>query len=110
MKLLFDQNLSFKLCQALADLFPGSSQVRLIGLAEAEDRAVWQHAKANAFVLVTQDSDFAEMAALYGHPPKVIWLRCGNRPTQVIENRLRSHAQDITAFEQDPNATCLEIL
>ena len=33
MKLLFDQNLSFKLCQALADLFPGSSQVRLLGMA-----------------------------------------------------------------------------
>ena len=28
MKLLFDQNLSFKLSQALADRFPGSSQVR----------------------------------------------------------------------------------
>ena len=39
MKLLFDQNLSFKLCQALADLFPGSSQVRLLGLAEADDIA-----------------------------------------------------------------------
>ena len=29
MKLLFDQNLSFKLCRALADLFPGSDQARL---------------------------------------------------------------------------------
>lgn len=110
MKLLFDQNLSFKLSQALSDLFPGSSQVRLLGLAEAEDRTVWQHAKANAFLLVTQDSDFAEMAALYGQPPKVIWLRCGNQPTKVIEQRLRDHAQAIVAFEQDPTATCLEIL
>lgn len=49
MKLRFDQNLSFKLSQALSDLFPGSSQVRLLGLAEADDRAVWQHAIANAF-------------------------------------------------------------
>lgn len=110
MKLLFDQNLSFKLCQALADLFPGSSQVRLLGLAQADDHTVWQHAKANGFVLVTQDSDFAEMAALYGHPPKVIWLRCGNQPTKAIENRIRGHTQDIAAFEQDPSATCLEIL
>lgn len=110
MKLLFDQNLSFRLCQGLADLFPSSSQVRLLGLAEADDRTVWQHAKANGFVLVTQDSDFAEIAALYGHPPKVIWLRCGNQPTKVIENRLRNHAQDMAAFEQDPTATCLEIL
>ena len=44
MKLLFDQNLSFKLCQALADLFPNSSQVRLLGLAEADDTAIWQYA------------------------------------------------------------------
>ena len=110
MKLLFDQNLSFKLCQAMADLFPGSSQVRLLGMAEADDAAVWQHAKANDFVLVTQDSDFADMAALYGQPPKVIWLRCGNQPTPVIEKLLRSHAQTIIAFEHDTTATCLEIL
>ncbi len=110
MKLLFDQNLSFRLCQGLADLFPGSSQVRLLGLAEADDRAIWQHARANAFILVTQDSDFAEMAALYGQPPKVIWLRCGNQPSRAIEQRLRNHAKAIVAFEQDPSATCLEIL
>jgi predicted nuclease of predicted toxin-antitoxin system len=94
----------------LADLFPGSSQVRLLGLAEADDRTIWQHAKANAFALVTQDSDFTEMAALYGHPPKLIWLRCGDQPIEVIEDSLRSHAQDIAAFAQDPSATCLEIL
>ena len=110
MKLLFDQNLSFKLCQALADLFPGSSQVRLLGLAEVEDSALWQHAKTNTFVLVTQDSDFADMAALYGQPPKVIWLRCGNRATPVIEKPLRNHAQAIATFEQDTAAACLEIL
>jgi len=33
MKLLFDQNLSFKLCQAVADLFPQSNHVRLLGLS-----------------------------------------------------------------------------
>jgi predicted nuclease of predicted toxin-antitoxin system len=32
MKLLLDQNLSFKLCPRLADLFPGSQQVRELGL------------------------------------------------------------------------------
>ena len=41
MKLLFDQNLSFKLCRTLSDLFPGSTQARLVGLADATDRAVW---------------------------------------------------------------------
>lgn len=41
MKLLFDQNLSFKLCVKLADFFPDSNQVRLLGLDQAEDRTVW---------------------------------------------------------------------
>src|SRR5207248_8847107 len=100
MRLLFDQNLSFKLCQRLDDLFPGSTQVRLVGLAEAKDRAVWDYAKANDFVLVTHDSDFAEMAALLGPPPKVIWLRSGNHPTAVIERIFRGSAAAITAFEQ----------
>jgi len=40
MKLLFDQNLSFKLCRLLADVFPESNQIRLIGMEEAEDRAI----------------------------------------------------------------------
>jgi predicted nuclease of predicted toxin-antitoxin system len=33
MKLLFDQNLSFKLCQDIADLFPSSDHVRGLGLS-----------------------------------------------------------------------------
>jgi predicted nuclease of predicted toxin-antitoxin system len=64
MKLLFDQNLSFKLCQTIADLFPESNHVGLLSLAEASDRALWDYAKANGFAIVSQDVDFAERAAL----------------------------------------------
>lgn len=109
MKLLFDQNLSFKLCRQIADLFPGSSQVRLLGLSESDDRAIWQHAKAGGFTLVSLDADFAEMAILAGPPPKVIWLRRGNQPTAVFEKLLRDHAEAIAAFERDESAACLEL-
>jgi predicted nuclease of predicted toxin-antitoxin system len=108
MKLLFDQNLSFKLCQQLADLFPGSEQVRRLGLESADDRAIWQYAGANDFVLVSLDADFAEMAALMGAPPKVIWLHCGNQPTAAIERLIRDHFGAIATFEHDDSA-CLEI-
>ena len=110
MKLLFDQNLSFKLCAKLADIFPGSSQIRLLGLERAEDRAIWEFARANDYVVVTQDIDFADLAALFGAPPKVVWLRCGNQPTHVVEALLRNHAADISAFVQDVDAACLEIV
>jgi predicted nuclease of predicted toxin-antitoxin system len=74
MKLLFDQNLSFKLCQTVADLFPESEHVRLLGLSEVADRVLWDYAKANGFTIVSLDVDFAEMAAVLSPPPKVIWL------------------------------------
>lgn len=108
MRLLFDQNLSFKLCSSLADLFPNSSQARLVGLEKASDDVLWRYAGANGYVLVSFDADFAEMAALRGPPPKVIWLRSGNQPTTATESMLRSHAAAIAAFDSDP-AACLEI-
>jgi predicted nuclease of predicted toxin-antitoxin system len=109
MKLLFDQNLSFKPCERLADLFPGSNQVRRLNLDRADDQAIWQFAKTNGFTIVSLDSDFADMAALFGPPPKVIWLRCGNQTSAVIEKLFRDHAEAITAFEHDVGAACWEV-
>jgi predicted nuclease of predicted toxin-antitoxin system len=108
MKLLLDQNLSFKLCDKLADLFPKSAHVRQLGFDKADDRTLWQYAGANGYTLVSLDADFAEMAALLGPPPKVIWLRCGNQSTAIIERPLSQHATAIKAFEAGP-AACLEI-
>src|SRR5579872_5466551 len=109
MKLLFDENLSFKLCERLSDIFPNSSQVTLLSLEQSEDTEIWNYAGSMSMVLVSQDSDFADMAALFGPPPKVIWLRCGNQSTKYIEIILRKHISIIQDFENDTNASCLEL-
>jgi predicted nuclease of predicted toxin-antitoxin system len=109
MKLLFDQNLSFKLCKSIADLFPESNHVGLSGLSQASDQDIWAYAKAHGFAIVSQDVDFAEMAALLGTPPKVIWLRGGNQSTAAISTLLRRHTELIIAFGNDDDAVCLEI-
>ena len=80
-----------------------------LGLAEADDRTVWDYAKANGFAIVSQDADFAEMAALLGPPPKVIWLRTGNDPTVVVVKLLRDHVDSLLDFERDGALACLEI-
>jgi predicted nuclease of predicted toxin-antitoxin system len=108
MKLLFDQNLSFKHCELLADLFPNSSHVRLLGLHRADDRAIWRFAGANDFMIVSLDADFSEMAALLGPPPKVIWLRSGNQSTMTVERILRNRAAAIKTFASG-DAACLEV-
>jgi len=99
MRLLFDQNLSFRLGDKLRDLFPGSTQVRLLGLDRAPDEQIWETAKREDYVIVTQDVDFVNLSLLKGPPPKVVWLRCGNQPTASIEQLVRSHSEALQAFE-----------
>lgn len=110
MKLLFDQNLSHRLPVRLADLFPDSSHVRAAGLDRASDDEIWQYASSNDYCIVTQDSDFAERARLYGAPPKVVWLRCGNSTPQQIEAILRRHVILISELSQNPELNYAEII
>lgn len=109
MKLFFNQNLSFKLVEKLRDVFPDSHQARRAGLDRADDRQIWEYAQRHGYVLVTYDADFAERSALLGHPPKVIWLRCGNQPCATVEALLRRNATAIEQFAQDPQTGCLEL-
>ncbi|WP_110989086.1 DUF5615 family PIN-like protein [Acaryochloris thomasi] len=109
MKLLFDQNLSRKLSTRLADIFPDASHVQFHELAEKTDTKIWEFAKLHGFCIVTQDADFAERSRLYGSPPKVVWLRCGNAPTRQIESLIRSGAKAIQELLDNSEFHCLEL-
>lgn len=101
MKLLFDQNLSPRLVEALSALFPGSGHVSHFGLQHRDDEVVWNYARERDFVIVSKDSDFRQRSFLLGFPPKVIWIRAGNRSTSDIERMLRKHHSDIRRFSED---------
>ena len=90
MKLLLDENLSDRVVQQIADMFPGSTHVKSVGLKEVEDGDVWDWAKRHEFAIVSKDTDFHQRAIVFGHPPKFIWLRVGNCPTSLITTLLRS--------------------
>ena len=109
MKLLLDQNLSFRLLEKLEPAYPDSTQVKFVALDQADDLIVWQYAKENRFVIVSKDSDFHEFSVLYGHPPKIIWLKCGNKPKWYILAALLNHQDRIEAFFRDEETSCLEI-
>jgi predicted nuclease of predicted toxin-antitoxin system len=109
LKLLFDQNLSRKLVTHLGDVFPNASHLQLHGLAEKTDTEIWEFAKLNDFCIVTQDADFAERSRLYGSPPKVVWLRCGNMPTYQVEALIRAGQEAIQELLEQPTLHCLEL-
>ncbi len=45
MKLLFDQNISFRIIKKIQDIFPGSAQAKELGLIDTLDHSIWQFAK-----------------------------------------------------------------
>jgi len=108
-KLLFDQNLSPRLVARLSDLYPQSTHVRDVGLERADDSAVWEHAAEHGFTIISKDADFHQRSLLYGHPPKVIWVRLGNCRTEDVEDLLRKRVADIRAFQDDAEAAFLAL-
>ncbi len=107
MKLLFDHNLAPRLVRDLEHVFPGSRHVRNVELDEADDRQIWEHARDQAFVIVSKDDDFRQLAFLHGAPPKVIWLRVGNGPTSEIRQILATNVDSISEFGQSTEASLL---
>ena len=107
MKLLFDENLSSRLVGALADQFPDSSHVNLVGLASATDQEIWAYARDHGFAVISKDDDFRSLSLVNGAPPKVIWLRIGNASTAGIEAFIRSALVKIRTFEISPEESLL---
>ncbi len=66
MKLLFDQNISFRILKLLGKFFPDSNQVRGLGLENKTDIEIWGFARKEGFTIVTFDSDFCDIANLNG--------------------------------------------
>ena len=109
MKLLFDQNVSMRILPLILETFPASEQVFRLGLQEADDMDIWEYAKSNDYSIVTKDSDFHELVLLYGIPPKVIWLRCGNRTNDFIAQLILKNSKEILDFLSDNNSFCFEM-
>lgn len=109
MKLLLDENLSFRMVRSLADLFPQSAHVKDVGLAKADDQVIWEFAKANGFAILSKDDDFHQRSFLHGHPPKVVWLRLRNCSVDDAIAAVRKHHQAILDFDADAKASFLII-
>ena len=50
MKLLLDENLSRRLVPMLQAVYPGSSQVDLLGLSGSDDHVIWAYAREHDFL------------------------------------------------------------
>lgn len=72
MKILVDNNISYRIAKMLNKSIDGCKHVSDFGLNEdTSDSTIWDFAKANEFTILTKDNDFEAMSRLFGCPPKV---------------------------------------
>ncbi|WP_310557054.1 DUF5615 family PIN-like protein [Flavobacterium sp.] len=112
MKLLFDQNISYRIENKLSSNYVSSKHISNLELNNSTDIDIWNYAKSEQFVIVTFDSDFYDLSLINGCPPKIIWIRKGNLTTNQIFELLEEKHLLIRNFIENPDKTevaCLEI-
>ena len=109
MKLLFDQNISFRVVKKIINKFPLAVSVWDVGLYEEDDFQIWEYAKENGYTIVSQDSDFDDLNMLRGHPPKIIMVRTGNISNADLAKLLILRKDRIEHFVNKSSLGRLEI-
>ncbi len=111
MKLLFDQNVSYKIVRRLQEDFSDCSHISSLGLLDSSDNTIWEYAKNNNYCIVTFDYDFIDFSMLRRAPPKVIIIRKGNTKTESLVSLFISQETTIKDFLiTDLESTILELV
>ena len=100
MRLLLDQNLSWRLVRLLASRFTDVVHVSTVGLSQATDLQIWAYAANHTCVIVSKDSDFQNFVQITDTFPKFIWLQMPRASTSVIAKTLLDQYEHILDFCQ----------
>ena len=108
--LLFDQNISPRILRVLPPEFSNCQHVRFVKLENASDFVIFQYAKENHFAIVTFDSDFVDINAMHGTPPKIIYLNTGNLTTRIVSELITNNILRIAHYLNSESEDILELI
>lgn len=97
-KILIDNNLSVKLQEVLADVFPGSMHVADLYLTDAVDSQLWKLAQEQEYAIMTKDKDFYHRVSVSGAPPAIIWITRGNCSNREMLELVEKHIPMVRSF------------
>jgi predicted nuclease of predicted toxin-antitoxin system len=76
--------------------------LRELGLRDADDRTIFERARAADVIPMSKDVDFVDLVSRFGAPPKLIWLTCGNVSNDALRALLKARlALALTVLESD---------
>ena len=100
-----DAQISPKIAKFITERFHIESySLEYLQMLSFEDEHVFFKAKASDAIMLTKDSDFAELSRVHGSPPKIIWLTCGNTTNNYVKKILTENLlRMITSLEGEDN-------
>ena len=84
MRFLVDAQLPPALVRHLEAKGHEAKHVTDIGLGNARDQAIWEHAALTGAVIISKDEDFARREFMGKGGPPVIWIRLPNVRTRDL--------------------------
>jgi len=111
-KLLLDANISWRSITPLKSIFEHIEHVDSISVLShpAKDIEIWNYAKNENAIIITNDEDFYKLSVLKGFPPKIVIIRTGNQENSYLINLLIKHSDEIKKLSESTDYGILEIL
>ena len=105
MKLLLDENLSWRMIKMLSPIFSEVVHSAELKIKQpADDILLWDYAKKNGFTIVSKDDDFMKIVLLRKAPLKLIYLKTYNLNTKkLVDLILENKDKIITFIHSDEN-------
>ncbi len=84
MRFIVDAQLPTALARFLESYGHDAKHVFDVGLANAEDKIIWQYAIENNAIIITKDEDFVILSHLQLNKPPIVWIRIGNTSKKLL--------------------------
>jgi len=111
MKLLLDANISWRIVKNIESYVEECNHVDNCDLkVPAKDIEIWNYAKANQFIIITNDEDFINFSTIYGYPPKIVIIKTGNLRRNLVQELLLKYLDDIKLLHASSDTGILEII
>ena len=111
MKLLLDANISWRIIKSLKPFVEECIHVDQCNLkVPAKDIEIWNFAKTNEYIIITNDDDFINFSTIYGYPPKIVIFKTGNLNRVYVQDLLLKYLNNIKQMHESNDTGILEIL
>ena len=110
MKLLLDENLSYRMIKKLSLFFEEvihSSDIKMP--QPADDISIRNYAKKNGYIIISKDDDFEKIVLLRKAPPKLIYRKTYNLDTTKLVELILGNLYKIVEFSNSNENDIFEI-